>query len=251
MAPEQWEKPGEVDHRADIYALGVVLYELLTGELPLGRFEPPSRKVRLDLRIDDVVLRALAKEPDRRYQHASDVRLALVAIASGQSVPGWVRTPLFSEYRSKRSFLGWPLVHIVRGVDPATGRQKVARGWLAIGDSSAVGGLAIAGGFARGVVAIAGGGAFGVLALAGGFAVGVLAMAGGGALGLFAAGAGGGAAAGGLAVAGGFAAAWQFAIAGGGAIGRWVLSGQRQDPGFAEELGESLKWFGDGGFLDW
>ena len=74
MAPEQWEKPLEVDHRADIYALGVVFYEMLTGELPLGRFAPPSRKVEIDVRLDEVVLRTLDKEPERRYQHASDVR---------------------------------------------------------------------------------------------------------------------------------------------------------------------------------
>jgi serine/threonine protein kinase len=74
MAPEQWERPLEVDHRADIYALGVVFYELLTGELPLGRFAPPSRKVEIDVRLDEVVLRTLDKEPALRYQHASDVR---------------------------------------------------------------------------------------------------------------------------------------------------------------------------------
>jgi|SRR5579884_4129426 len=74
MAPEQIEKPLTVDHRADIYSLGVVFYEMLTGELPLGRFALPSQKVQLDVRLDEVVLRALEKEPERRYQHASDVK---------------------------------------------------------------------------------------------------------------------------------------------------------------------------------
>jgi serine/threonine protein kinase len=81
MAPEQWERPGEVDHRADIYALGVVFYELLTGELPIGRFQPPSSKVVIDVRLDDVVLRTLAKEPERRYQHASEVRTDVERVA--------------------------------------------------------------------------------------------------------------------------------------------------------------------------
>jgi serine/threonine protein kinase len=67
MAPEQVEKPQEVDHRADIYSLGVVFYEMLTGELPLGKFQPPSQKVQVDVRLDEVVLRSLAKEPELRY----------------------------------------------------------------------------------------------------------------------------------------------------------------------------------------
>jgi hypothetical protein len=83
MAPEQLEKPASVDHRADIFSLGVVFYEMLTGELPLGKFAPPSsRKVEVDVRLDDVVLRALEKDPERRYQHVSQVKTAVDTIAS-------------------------------------------------------------------------------------------------------------------------------------------------------------------------
>ncbi|MEX2214873.1 MAG: protein kinase [Phycisphaeraceae bacterium] len=85
MAPEQIEGAKEVDHRADIYSLGVVFYELLTGELPLGRFDPPSKKVQIDVRLDEVVLRTLEKEPGRRYQQASEVNTDLTSIAA---VPG-------------------------------------------------------------------------------------------------------------------------------------------------------------------
>lgn len=81
MAPEQVEKPQLVDHRADIYSLGVVFYEMLTGELPLGKFQPPSRKVQIDVRLDEVVLRALEKEPERRYQHASVLKTDVETIA--------------------------------------------------------------------------------------------------------------------------------------------------------------------------
>jgi serine/threonine protein kinase len=84
MAPEQVEKPQEVDHRADIYSLGVVFYEMLTGELPLGKFDPPSHKVQIDVRLDDVVLRSLAKSPDRRYQHVSEVKTEVETIAGDQ-----------------------------------------------------------------------------------------------------------------------------------------------------------------------
>jgi len=82
MAPEQLERPGEVDHRADIYSLGVVFYEMLTGELPLGRFAPPSQKTPLDQRVDDIVLRALAKEKELRQQSAGEVKTEVERVTS-------------------------------------------------------------------------------------------------------------------------------------------------------------------------
>ena len=73
MAPEQKEHR-TTDHRADIYSLGVVLYELLTGELPADKLQPPSRKVQIDVRLDEIVLRALEKTPELRY-HWRHLRL--------------------------------------------------------------------------------------------------------------------------------------------------------------------------------
>ncbi|MEA3188306.1 MAG: eukaryotic-like serine/threonine-protein kinase [Chthoniobacter sp.] len=81
MAPEQTEHPDEVDHRADIYALGVVFYQMLTGELPDKQLQPPSRKVQIDVRLDEVVLRALEKNPDLRYSQASIFKTEVETIA--------------------------------------------------------------------------------------------------------------------------------------------------------------------------
>jgi len=88
MAPEQLEKPGSVDHRADIYSLGVVFYEMLTGELPIGRFSPPSQRTPLDPRVDEVVMRTLEKEREKRFQTAGEVKTNVEHLTQTQDVPG-------------------------------------------------------------------------------------------------------------------------------------------------------------------
>jgi serine/threonine protein kinase len=85
MSPEQRENPAEVDHRADIYALGVVFYQMLTGELPGKPLQPPSKKVQIDVRLDEVVLRALEKKPELRYQQASVLKTQVETIATTPS----------------------------------------------------------------------------------------------------------------------------------------------------------------------
>ena len=221
MAPEQIQGTRDVDHRADIYSLGVVFYEMLTGELPLGRFAPPSQKVQVDVRLDEVVLKALEQEPSLRYQQASEVKSQVETI-SGMvaNLPPQLRHAFGFEYKSRTEWFGLPLVHIAYGMDLRTGKTRVAKGILAIG------------GVAKGVVAF-GGAAYGGIAF-GGFAVGVVAIAGCGlglvsfaglAIALLAA-------YGGLAVApvalGGFAVGYY--ACGGAAFGAHAVGGNANDP---------------------
>ncbi|KFA93755.1 serine/threonine-protein kinase [Archangium violaceum] len=115
MAPEQRRDAKNVDGRADLFSFGVVLYEMLTGEIPVGRFKLPSERVQgLDSRVDEIVARLLENEPEARYPKAAEVCQALEGLVSSTSLPpGALRdrealSPVRSRLRS-----GWRTVRAV------------------------------------------------------------------------------------------------------------------------------------------
>lgn len=82
MAPEQLAGKA-VDQRADLYSVGVLFYELLTGDVPRGSWKPPSTLRKVNAKVDEVVRRALEPKAEDRYASASELRLAVNALGGG------------------------------------------------------------------------------------------------------------------------------------------------------------------------
>jgi serine/threonine protein kinase len=91
-APEQRRAHSNVDHRADIFSVGVTLYEMITGHVPVGVFDPPSRKAGCPSQMDKIITKTLRERPEDRCQNATELRHALLKVADRLARPVIQRT---------------------------------------------------------------------------------------------------------------------------------------------------------------
>ena len=95
MAPEQ-TRGMNVDHRADIYSLGVMLYEMLCRETPRGAFDLPSARTGCDPRLDAIVMKAMQPAPERRYQSTHEMKADVDSARTPVKLPPPVAEPAVS-----------------------------------------------------------------------------------------------------------------------------------------------------------
>jgi eukaryotic-like serine/threonine-protein kinase len=131
IAPEQ-AQGRQIGERTDVYSLGVVLYEALTGEVPYagGNFvevamrhinepAPSVRRRRSDVspRLDAAIRRAMAKEPRDRFPAMADFLSELAAcVAELEGSESTLRRPAVHAGRSRRGLPPWPIVSLLAGI---------------------------------------------------------------------------------------------------------------------------------------
>ena len=104
MSPEQKSSSVNVDARSDIYSIGVMIYEILVGSRPMGRFKMPSEiEPKLPKKFDEIVIKCLATDPDDRYQKAVELKDEILNVISRGSENKEVRK---NGYQGVESFIG-------------------------------------------------------------------------------------------------------------------------------------------------
>jgi len=138
MSPEQLRTSHDVDARADIYSVGVVLYEVLTGNMPTGVPRPASQMLEdIPPAMDEIVAKCVDPSPERRFQNAAELRAALQPVIELVSKGKDITKVSRRQARGGAAFpwkkaAGWALVALIAG-GVLTGLAGLARQWGAAG----------------------------------------------------------------------------------------------------------------------